>query len=47
MTGAAFQARANLNEQATNPISHTPRQGKITRSGGIRHLLISMVDPEA
>ncbi len=42
MTGAAFQAYANLNEQVTDPISHTPVLSKFTKFEG--HLLIPMVD---
>lgn len=33
MTGAAFQARANLNKQATDPISHTPVTERLPGQG--------------
>lgn len=45
VTGAAFQAMVNLNEQATDPISLTPvTQYPILDRGGL-HLANPMVDP--
>jgi hypothetical protein len=32
-TGAAFQAQVSLNQQATDPMSHTPVQGYANLSG--------------
>jgi hypothetical protein len=45
MTGAAFQAQANLKEQVTDPTSHTPVTERLPNQGVPRHLLIPMVDP--
>ena len=45
MTGAAFQARVSLKEQATDPISHTPVKKRLPDQGVSRHLQNSMVDP--
>jgi hypothetical protein len=36
----------NLNEQVTDPISHTPVIERLPNQGVSRHLLIPMVDPE-
>ena len=44
MTGAAFQAKANLKEQVTDPISHTPVKKRLPDQGVPRHLRNSMVD---
>jgi peptidyl-prolyl cis-trans isomerase SurA len=44
MTGAAFQAQANLKEQVTDPMSHTPATDRLPNQGVPCHLLIPMVD---
>lgn len=45
MAGAAFQTQVSLNEQATDPISHTPAKHRLHQ---LRRLVICinpMVDP--
>ncbi len=37
-TGAAFQAQVSLNPQATDPMSHTPVQNKLTFREAIHYL---------
>jgi len=44
-TGAAFQAEVSLNEQITDPKSHTPVSERLSNPGVPRHLLSPMVDP--
>src|SRR5207253_11326627 len=41
---AAFQAVASLNQQATDPKSHTLVRTSYTRFSSVRYLLIPMVD---
>jgi hypothetical protein len=41
---AAFQAVASLNQQATDPKSHTLVRTFYTRFSSVRYLLIPMVD---
>ena len=47
VTRAAFQAKASLNQQATDPKSHTPVRNFILVSFCSGYLLIPMVDPTA
>jgi hypothetical protein len=45
VTRAAFQAVANLNEQATDPVSHTLVKSLLQETQRYRYLQILMVDP--
>jgi len=47
VTRAAFQAVASLNQQATDPKSHTLVRNFILVSFCSRYLLIPMVDPKS
>ena len=46
VTRAAFQAVASLNEQATDPKSHTSVKNSLLEILPRRYLQIPMVDPE-
>ena len=46
VTRAAFQALANLNEQATDPKSHTLVKNSLLEIPLRRYLQIPMVDPK-
>jgi hypothetical protein len=46
VTRAAFQAQASLNQQATDPMSHTLVRTFLHKSLSSCYLLNSMVDPE-